>query len=456
MINIDQLKQDLETKIAAADSESTAEELMLLVAALDGLTEDRINSVDTVDDLPTLDFSEQLLGSIFYVKSINTLTFAGTFGWFGLDSRSLRRDYDPLIAYAWGYNNKGQLGDNTTNSSNPNKSSPVTVVGEITNWSQISAGRFHSIGLTDSGVVYFWGHAGSSNTRRSSPVTVIGGITNWSQISAGGYRNHGVANNGIAYTWISESSPVTVVGGITNWSQISTGKRTSNPHNLGVTDDGIAYGWGSNNNGQLGDGNTSFSTQTSPVTVVGGITNWSQVSAGWYHSLGVTDSGIAYAWGNNTDGQLGNFSSGSFSFRSSPTTVVGGISNWSQVSAGPNHSLGVTDSGIVYGWGNNSQGQVGWSYGSFNQTSPRQVVGGITNWSQVYVGGTPYSSQGVHSLGVTDNGIAYAWGSNNNGQLGDGTLTSRSSPVTVVGGITNWVKVSAGEKHSLGIVADPT
>ena len=235
-------------------------------------------------------------------------------------------------------------------------------------------------------------------------------------------------------TTSGKSSPVTVIGAITNWSQVSGG----GSHSLGVTDTGIAYAWGAGLSGRLGDGTTA--DKSSPVTVIGGITDWSQVSGGFSHSLGVTDSGIAYAWGNNFRGFLGD---GTTTARLSPVTVVGEITNWSQVSAGNNRSLGVTDDGIAYGWGDNGAGRLG-DGTTINRSSPVTVISGITNWTQV--------SSGDGSLGVTDDGIAYAWGSNNYGELGDGTTTNRSSPVTVIGAITNWSQVSGGDAHSLGIV----
>ena len=493
---------------------STTESLDLMTYSkiIEKLQVGSVAVVPTFFDLPDLDND----GNIFLVESEQELYYnVGTL------YKSLGK-IGTTPTLSWGSNNFGRLGDGTST----RRSSPVTVVGEITNWSQVSAGSLHSLGVTDSGIAYGWGNTSegkigatllsfafnsfqdtadySVNVQQFfggvSDLNSVGFNTNMGFINVNGNQLDSVFNTlnisifnsqlntlnivisnlsdiGSGVTDINSmvfestefvsvlsvsnfstspsapsnlNTPAKIDGNITNWSQVSAGSL----HSLGVTDSGIAYAWGDNGAGRLGDGTTT--DRSSPVTVIGGITDWTQVSAGYNHSLGVTDSGIAYAWGYNLVGQIGDGSQGFSDFRSSPVTVVGGINNWSQVSAGPNHSLGVTDSGIVYGWGNNSQGQVGWSYGSFNQTSPRQVVGGITNWSQVYVGGTPYSSQGVHSLGVTDNGIAYAWGSNNNGQLGDGTLTSRSSPVTVVGGITNWVQVSAGEKHSLGIVADPT
>jgi alpha-tubulin suppressor-like RCC1 family protein len=71
-------------------------------------------------------------------------------------------------------------------------------------------------------------------------------------------------------------------------------------------------------------------------------------------------------------------------------------------------------------------------------------VGGITNWSAISAGG-------VHSLGLTDTGVLYAWGFGSDGRLGDGTVINKSSPVTVVGGITNWSAVSAGTDHNLAL-----
>jgi alpha-tubulin suppressor-like RCC1 family protein len=154
---------------------------------------------------------------------------------------------------------------------------------------------------------------------------------------------------------------------------------------------------------------------------------------------------LATGWGRNYKSQLGDSTT---TDRSNPVIVVGGITNWAQVSAGKYngnfaHSLGVTADGIAYGWGEGGVGQLG-DGTTFGSSSPVSVIGGITNWAQ--------GSAGVrHSLGVTASGIAYGWGYGGNGNLGDDTTTSRSSPVSVVGGITNWAQVSAGGQHSLGV-----
>jgi len=121
---------------------------------------------------------------------------------------------------------------------------------------------------------------------------------------------------------------------------------------------------------------------------------------------------------------------------------VGGFTDWCQVSASRS-SLGVRQNGTAWGWGYNNPGPLG-DNTSVSRSSPVSVVGGFTDWCQVSAGGN-------HSLAARQNGTAWAWGFNSNGQLGDNTATSRLSPVSVVGGFTDWCQVAAGSTHSLGI-----
>jgi alpha-tubulin suppressor-like RCC1 family protein len=438
-----QLQEKLKTQDQSLD-------LMTYAKMIEKLQVGTVTAVETFFDLP----DPQDDGNIFLVESEDELYFN-----VGQEFRSLGKLIGDFTL-AWGLNTNGRLGDGTTF----NRSSPVSVIGGITNWASVSGGNYHSLGVTDSGIAYAWGGNGNgrlgdgTTTGRTSPVTVIGGITDWASVSAssGPAGNHslGVTDTGIAYAWgynnqgqlgdgtqfFDRSSPVTVIGGITNWASVSAGSG----HSLGVTATGIAYAWGLNGYGQLGDGTTT--NRSSPVTVTGFISNWAQVSGGQRHSLGVTATGIAYAWGLNTYGQLGNGGSGFYGYNA-PLTVVGGITDWASVSAGDRHSLGVTVTGVAYAWGDNFRGQLG-DGTSTQRSSPVTVIGGITDWASV-------SGGGYHSLGVTDAGIAYAWGNNNNGQLGnDTTFPDRSSPVTVIGGITDWAQVAAGRSHSLAIAAD--
>jgi alpha-tubulin suppressor-like RCC1 family protein len=403
-----------------------------------------VSSVASFANLPS---AVTYAGRLIYVNDENRYYHAVDGVWLGnLNSNVF--NYLPK-ALAWGYNVSGRLGDNTVT----NRSSPVSVVGGFTDWCQVSAGNAHSVGVRANGTAWAWGlntigQIGDGTTvNKSSPVSVVGGFTDWCQISASRYHTLGVRTNGTAWGWgsscfgglgdgttVSKSSPVSVVGGFTDWRQMS-GARC---HSLGLRHNGTLWSWGSNSSGRLGDGTTV--NKSSPVLVVGGFADWCQVSGGVEHSLGVRINGTAWAWGFNGTGRLGD---GTTTDRSSPVSVLGGFTDWSQVSGGFAHSVGLRQNGTIWAWGCNTCGQLG-DNTIVSKSSPVQVVGGFTDWCQASAGGS-------HSLGVRTNGTAWAWGTGANGALGDNTTANKSSPVSVAGGLTNWCQVSAGNAHNLAI-----
>ena len=353
------------------------------------------------------------------------------------------------IAYAFGENSAGKLGDGTTTA----RSSPVSVVG-VTYWAKVSAGGDHSVGIDSNGVAWGWGcnFAGrlgdNTTTDRFIPRKVIGGFTDWCQIGAGNAHTVGIRCNGTAWAWgtnssaqlgdnsaTNRSSPALVAGGFIDWCAISAGY----VHNLGIRTNGTAWGWGTNSSAQLGDGTTTI--RSSPVSVVGGFTDWRQINAGRTHSLGVRTNGTAWAWGDNSCGVLGD---DSVVAKSSPVSVVGGFTDWCQVSAGRCHSLGVRCNGTAWAWGHGAAGRLGDNTVT-DKSSPVSVVGGFTDWCQVS------ASLHCYSLAIRTNGTAWAWGHNGYGQLGDCTTVSKSSPVSVVGGFTDWCCVTTGRTHALAI-----
>jgi hypothetical protein len=118
-----------------------------------------------------------------------------------------------------------------------------------------------------------------------------------------------------------------------------------------------------------------------------------------------------YAWGLNTAGRLGD---DTITSRSSPVSVVGGFSDWVSASAGDAHSLGVRANGSLWAWGNNSYGRLGDDTATESKfTSVRR------RWLSV-IGSLPVQVD-RHSLGVRANGSLWAWGLNGNGRLGNNT-----------------------------------
>lgn len=229
-------------------------------------------------------------------------------------------------------------------------------------------------------------------------------------------------------------SPVSVVGGFTNWTQISAGLGT---HTVGLRS-GQAWAWGGNLFGQLADGTST--SRSSPVSVVGGFTDWVQIAAS-NHTVGIRANGQAWAWGANSYGRIGD---GTTTSRSSPVSIVGGITNWTQVSCGAQHTAAIRANGQAWCWGRNQNGQLGNSTIT-GTSSPVSVAGGITDWVQI--------SAGNHTVGVRANGQAFAWGLNGDGQLGRLNTTNYSSPVFVANTF-DWLQIAAGRYHTVGIRAN--
>jgi alpha-tubulin suppressor-like RCC1 family protein len=222
------------------------------------------------------------------------------------------------VLYCWGSGASGRLGRNST----ANASTPVAVCGGGRVYCDIKTGNGHSLSVTNGGVLYSWGGNTSgtlgdnSVVAKSTPVAVCGGGRNYCVIDVSKETCQGaITNTGQLYMWgsnlygnlgdnstVSKSTPVAVCGGYT-FCKIALG----NGHTMAITNLGAMYGWGRNDYGQLGAGfggdGQSYST---PVAVCGTLT-FCNVSAGIYYTVAVTNTGVAYGWGDNVYGQLGGF-----------------------------------------------------------------------------------------------------------------------------------------------------
>lgn len=211
-----------------------------------------------------------------------------------------------------------------------------------------------------------------------------------------------------------------------------------------LTTDGTMYSWGSGYSGQHGDNIRIQYNIPQLVTAPGGKT-WADVSAGGSHTLALCHDGTLYTWGDNYYAQLGN---GTTTLTLDRQLVGAPAGTWTAVAAGYNFSLALNSNGSVYAWGANEQGQLG-DGTRMQRTTPVLVAppAGL-RWTQVAAGFW-------NSAALCSDGSLYVWGSNYAGQIGDGTTTARLVPrrVTPPAGHT-WTQVSVGYEHIMAVCSD--
>lgn len=403
-------------------------------------------------------------------------------------------------AYCWGRNDHGQLGDGSTTE----RLTPTPVFGALT-FREISSGSAHTCALTNTGSVYCWGMNSkgqlgiTDKTDRTQPTLVPGGLV-FIQINAGGYQTCGRLTSGAAYCWgdnrfgqlgdgsLTERDVPTAVHGGLLFHQV----KTDSTHTCALTTSGRAFCWGGNSSGELGDSTTTLRRTPTPVY---GSHSFAQITVGANHTCALDDEGIAYCWGENLGGQLGNGGVADVSFPGLVTAgglhfkrisagyghtcavaMTGegwcwgnngdyqlgeGTSTWrrypalvssafpfAQISAGNYHSCGVTTSHVALCWGNNERGELGDSSRTARSiaTQVSSVRGDLPDFRTLSAGL-------LHTCGLTISNVAYCWGENSYGGLGDGTTTDRNAPAPVTGGL-HFKAISAGASHTCALRED--
>lgn len=302
------------------------------------------------------------------------------------DRHSMALSADGKV-YTWGRNNQGQIGDGTI----MHRYTPMLVRAlEDVEMVAIAAGNEHSVALSVDGKIYAWG----SNTS--------------------GQLGDGTRDNDLSIATVQGLEDINVVA-------IAAG----GVHTLALSDDGKVYAWGYNYHGQVGDG-TNAIHRTSPL-LVEGLSNREivAIAAGTRHSMALDIYGRVYAWGSNDSGQLGD---GTAKDRYKPVTVQGleGIDIIS-ISTGTVFSMALGMDGKLYAWGRNSDGQLG--DGTDIQRELPVLVQGLDGMK---VAGIAQGLSSYHSLAIMDTGQIYIWGGNYQGQIGDGTTENRPLPVEVL------------------------
>ena len=342
-------------------------------------------------------------------------------------------------AYCWGYGYNGQLGDGN----NERQAIPVPVsTPQGVNFSQLTAGNFHTCALDDDGNAYCWGSGSYGElgngdyNRQTTPVAVsMPSDVSFSQLAGGSNHTCAIGDDNKAYCWGRNDSgqlgngdpsfypntptPVSMPQGV-SFSQLAGGSN----HTCAIGDDNNAYCWGRNDSGQLGNGRTSDQVTPVAVSMPSGV-NFSQLAVGTAHTCALGSNGNAYCWGFNDNGQLGN---GSTSSQSIPVLVeVPKDVKFSQLSAGGRHTCALGNDSNAYCWGSNVIGQLGDGRNVDQPVSTPVAVSMPQDVNFTQLAGGEY-----HTCALGDNDKTYCWGDNSISQLGNGGTRSRATPVAVL------------------------
>jgi alpha-tubulin suppressor-like RCC1 family protein len=357
--------------------------------------------------------------------------------------------------------------------------SPVQVhgpgnVGFFDHVTAVASGEPMSVALESDGTVWSWGDngffgelgIGSQNPPSSNvPIQVVGTggpgtcLPSIVAIGSRGYHALALASDGTVYAWGMNANGECGDGSTANAQPTPVQVQGLPPspilavnggfqYSLALDADGIVWGWGANNKGQMGDG--TFTTPRLAPQQVGqaiGLDGITQVSAGWKHALALRSDGTVWAWGQNGYGEIGD---GTLADAPTPLEVrgpggVGVLSGIVMVSAGDCHSAALRADGTVWTWGCNHHngfvpppngsdpvGQLGNGDDTYaDQLFPVQVVGGEQG-GQYLQSITMVAARDYHDYALAADGTLYSWGSNLNGQLGNGTCCLPSTVPVVV------------------------
>ena len=310
------------------------------------------------------------------------------------------------IAYAYGFNDAGQLG-NITDRSAPS-TNPVAVVDLATNVTQIATDGSTSAAVHADGTVWTWGS------------------------NASGLLGDG---SGVASRHVPAKVP-----GLPAVAQVSVNGR----HALAVGADGTLWAWGSNTGGQLGDGKTEAQEPSAATPVrVSFAGKIAKAAAGGSFSVAMDTLGQVFSWGKNDVGQLGNrtFTDSAVPLRNDAPYGI------TSIAAGQDWGMAVRSvplGGSVWTWGSNANGQLGVPLTTTSSSAAVRPGG------QLMKDITTLAAGDQHALVLQNDGTVWSWGDNRQGQLGDGTVTSRYLPAKV-SSIQAPTQIAAGRGTSTAV-----
>jgi hypothetical protein len=319
----------------------------------------------------------------------------------------------------------------------------------------VAAGAYHSLFLRKDGGVWAWGQntagqlgTGSTSTTPQPTPTKVNGLPPIKALAAGVAHSAALDVNGNVWVWGQNASgqaglgtaggTVLVPTKVSAFSNIQA-IAANGGFTLALGADGRVWAWGQNASGQVGTGVTSASVAT--PRVVAGLPTIRAIAVGLNHALALDTNGRVWGWGQNTSGQVGT---GATSTTVLVPTRVANLPAARAIAAGSGHSLVIDEQfGNVWAWGQNNFGQVGTGTAT---TAPVLTPAAVSGLFAV-----PAISAGhFFSLAIMGDGFVKAWGHNTLGQLGNGSTANSATPANVTG-LSDALALAAGAQHALAL-----
>jgi alpha-tubulin suppressor-like RCC1 family protein len=316
----------------------------------------------------------------------------------------------------WGNNEYGQLGNTTNNGTNSPNPTPTLVAG-LSDVTQITAGNADTCALLTNQTVTCWG-----------------------------LNDFGELGNTTNYLTLNPNPKPTVVAGVSGVAQI-TG---TFDHTCALLTSGTVTCWGENSYGELGT-TTNIGDDNPTPTVVAGLSDVTEITAGFLHTCALLTNGTVTCWGYNYYGELGNTTNNSTTNPNPTPTVVVGLSGVTQITAGSEDTCALLTDHTVSCWGYSIWGQLGIPFNFIANPTPTTVAG--------LSGVTQIDTDGNHTCALLTDHIVSCWGDNEQGQLGNTASSGSSDPnptPTVVAGLSGVAQISTGYLHTCALLSDGT
>ena len=403
-----------------------------------------LNSIETTIHLTPFKISDTCWKSVHCINySTNTNLFA--------------IDKDDHL-YTWGNSYEFLGTGNSISQYTPYK------ISQITRWKQmfVNKNTFAIFAIDKDNLLYSWGcnsagQIGNGTFNTQLTPYKISSVTKWKHLIPGEYSIYGITYDNLLYVWGSNSSgqlgagintttiyTPNLVPGNTKWQYIEN-KMGNIAHAIDI--DGYLYGAGFNSYGHLGDGSVvskkSFirvSETTKWKSVVGAVSTSSCTFA-------IDENNLLYAWGNNSARLIPN---GNTSGYQTTPYLISEATKWKVVYTTAFNAFAIDEDGYLYGWGNNTVGQLGIGNTTIQYT-PIKIS--TSKWKTLYPMIRYYNSDSF-VFGLDENDYLYSWGKNATGQLGTGSSDTYQYTPYKISTTTKWKWIECSSSTTFGMSVD--